>query len=73
MRAIAHFTVLFDDFIQQNREYIFDREMADLNRCLTQMMRCMEHNDLRGLKEIINSDFKTFLEDRDFENDSLIN
>lgn len=73
MRAIAQFTVLFEDFIQQNKEYIFDREMVNLNRCLLQMMHCMEHNDLQGLKEIINSNFKTFLDDWDFGNNSLIN
>lgn len=73
MRAITQFTVLFEDFIQQNREYIFDREMANLSQCLIQMMHCMEHNDLQGLREIINSNFKTFLDDWDFDNNSLIN
>lgn len=73
MRAIVQFTVLFEEFIQQIREYIFDREMADLNRCLFYMMYCMEHNDLQGLREIINSNFKTFLDDWDFDDNSFIN
>ncbi len=73
MRAIASFTVQFEDFIQQNKEYIFDREMASLNRCLAQMMQCLERNDLQGLKEIIDSNFKAFLDDWDFDDDSFIN
>lgn len=68
MSAIAQFTLLFEVFILQNKEYIFDREVANLNRRLAQMMRCMEHSDLQGLKEIINLGFKAFLDDWDFDN-----
>ncbi len=73
MEAIAHFTVLFEGFLQRNREYIFDREMTSLNRCLMKMTLCIEHNNVQGLKEIINSNFKTFLNDWDFDDDSLVN
>jgi hypothetical protein len=73
MCAIAQFTVLFEEFIQQNSECIFDREIADLNRCLLQMMYCIEHNALQDLREIIDSEFKTFLDDWDFDDNSLIN
>ncbi len=73
MQAITHFTVLFEDFIQENREYIFDREMVNLNQHLIQMMQCMEHDDLQGMKKIINSALKTFLDDWDFDDDSFIN
>lgn len=68
MSAIAQFTLLFEVFILQNKEYIFDREVANLNRRLAQMMRCMEHSDLQGLKETINLGFKVFLDDLDFDN-----
>ncbi len=71
MLAIAQFTLLFEDFLRQNKEYIFDREIAALNRRLIQMMRCMEHNDLRGLKETINLNFRTFLDGWDFDNSPL--
>ncbi|MBO8167965.1 MAG: hypothetical protein H0Z35_02125 [Thermoanaerobacteraceae bacterium] len=73
MQAIAHFTVQFEEFIQENKDYIFDQEIANLNRCLVQMMDCMEQNDLQGLREIINSTLKCFLDDWDFYDDAFIN
>ena len=73
MRTIARLTVLFEQFIQQNKDYILNQEMVNLNRCLLQMMQSIEHNDLPGLKKIICSNFKAFLNDWDFNRDSFLN
>jgi collagenase-like PrtC family protease len=73
MRAIVRFTDLFKEFIQQNKEYIFDREILDLNQSLMQIMHCIEHDDLQGIKEIINARIKLFLDGWDFDNDYFIN
>ena len=70
MKLIALFTVNFEEFLRQNQDYIFPHEMSDLNRCLTQMMVCMEEKNLPGLRELINTTFVKFLEELDFKNKS---
>jgi len=37
------------------------------------MTQCIERNDAQGLKEIIDSNFKTFLNDWDFDDNALVN
>jgi len=72
MQAIANFTLMFDEFLQQNKEYIFQQEMANLNRCLMQMVYCLEQNDLQGLKEIDEA-IMGFINNWDFSNNKNIN
>lgn len=62
MRKIALFTVTFDQFLQENKDYIFVREIQDLNSCMGQMLQYMELNDLTSLKEIINDSFIQLLD-----------
>ncbi len=73
MQAIANFTLLFDEFLQQNKEYIFHQEMANLNRYLIQMVYCLEQNDLQGLKEAIDEAIIGFINNWDFSNNKNIN
>lgn len=68
MRSVAEFTLLFEDFLQQNEGCIFGSEVAELNRCLARLMAFMEAGDLGGLVEVIDSDLRGFLDDWDFQN-----
>lgn len=68
MREIARFTVLFDEFLRQNKDYIFGHEIESLNRCMIRMLACMEEGDLGGLAEIVESALRGLLDDWDFHN-----
>ncbi|AEF94668.1 hypothetical protein Desca_1822 [Desulfotomaculum nigrificans CO-1-SRB] len=68
MREIARFTVLFDEFLRQNKDYIFGHEIESLNRCMNRMLACMEEGDLGGLAEIAGSALRGFLDGWDFHN-----
>ena len=68
LREIARFTVLFDKFLRQNKNYIFGYEIESLNRCMNRMLACMEEGDLDGLAEIAGSALRGFLDDWDFHN-----
>ena len=68
MQAIAHFTVLFEGFLQENKDHIFEHEVMRLNHCMYQMIKHMEQYDLQSLKEIIQSFLLVFLDDWDFNN-----
>lgn len=71
LRAVAQFAVLFDEFLRQNKQYIFAYEAANLNNCMKKMLAAMENKDFRGLIEIIQSSFINFLDDWDFDNKKL--
>ena len=68
MRGIARFTILFDRFLLENKEYIFVREIEILNLCMYRMLEYMERNNLAGLRELITDSFICFLDNWDFKN-----
>ena len=72
MRRIARFTVTFDQFLQENKDYIFVYELQDLNSCMGQMLQYMELNDLTSLKEVINDCFIQLMDNWGFNNDKCV-
>jgi len=68
MREIAFFTELFEEFLRQNKDYIFGHEIESLNSCMNRMLACLEEGDLDGLAEIAGSALRGFLDDWDFLN-----
>jgi len=68
MREIARFTVLFDEFLRRNKDYLFGHEIKNLNRYMYRMLACMEEGDLGGLVEIAESALRGLLDDWDFHN-----
>ena len=72
MRKIALFTVTFDQFLQENKDYIFLKELQDLNSCMGLMLEYMELNDLISMKEVINHSFIQLLDSWGFNNDKCV-
>ncbi len=72
MKLVAVFVSLFQEFLQQNSSFIFDHEISELNRCLSEMVVHIENNDGDSLLEMIETTLKTFLDRWDFNN-SLVN
>ncbi|ACV61579.1 hypothetical protein Dtox_0664 [Desulfofarcimen acetoxidans DSM 771] len=66
MRAVLHFTVLFDQFLCRNKHYLFEHEVVSLNICMKEMLGFMEDKNYRGLMETIQSTFINLLDDWDF-------
>ena len=73
MREIARFTVLFDQFLQQNKDYIFLQEVQKINNCLGRMLDYMEQGNLVSLKDEITNSFLGDLDNWDFNNNKPIN
>ena len=72
MSRIARFTGTFEQFLQENKGYIFENELQDLNSCMGQMIQYMELNDLTSLKEVINNSFIQILDSWGFNKDKCV-
>lgn len=68
MRSVTVFVLLLEEFLKQNRDFIFQREIIELNRCLSRMTVYLEEGDLDSLVEIIESSLRGLLDDWDFNN-----
>lgn len=71
MEAMERFILLFDSFLNQNKRYIFHKEIQELNYHLSKMMLHMEENNLDMLVEIIQKNLQGLLESWDFNNKSI--
>ena len=68
MSEIAGFTDFFNQFLRENKDFIFAHEILDLNELMGQMLLFMEQKNMSALKEVITQSLLKLLEHWDFNN-----